>query len=202
MCERILKAVSRLDNGQKGKKRSKKRQKKSAQSGYYAPEKYLEGLTDEERDERLEELARGSKTDSDDPSAYDDSRFKTDFDSKTGKRKKTKQSKYTKQFYELYPGATSLEEKAEATGVPLDILQQVYDRGLAAYRTGHRPGATQGQWASARVHSFLVKGCTFYFPDHKLAAQAIERSKAAREHFDNVQCLCHKGCKSGSRNYK
>lgn len=170
-------------------------------SGGYAPEKYLAGLSERERAKRRKEIARGSKTSSDDPAAYKNARFATDFDAKTGKRRKTKTSEYTKKFYTLYPAAKSLEQKADATGVPLDILQQVYNRGLAAYRTGHRPGANQGQWASARVHSFLVKGCTYYFPDHKLAAEAVRRSSRARAHFAKVDCLCRKGCTSGSRSY-
>lgn len=165
------------------------------------PEKYLQGLSDKERAKRCAEVKRGAKTDSDDPSAYETSRFETDFD-KSGKRRVTKTSTYTEQFYDLFPDAKSLEQKAEATGVPLEILQQVYDRGLAAYRTGHRPGATQGQWAAARVHSFLVKGCTHFFPDHKLVAEAKERSARARKHFDALGCACKKGCKSGSRSYK
>jgi len=38
----------------------------------------------------------------------------------------------------------------------LSILKQVYDRGMAAWKTGHRPGTTQNQWAMARVNSFLT----------------------------------------------
>ena len=34
-------------------------------------------------------------------------------------------------------------------------LKQVYNKGLAAYKTGHRPGTTPNQWAMARVNSFL-----------------------------------------------
>ena len=41
--------------------------------------------------------------------------------------------------------------------MPLGILKQVYNRGLAAYKTGHRPGATAPQWAMARVNSFVTK---------------------------------------------
>lgn len=190
LCKRVLEAAASLKQGN------------TVRSGGYAPEKYLEGLSAAERKQRLREIARGSQTTSDDASAYEASRFATDFDPKTGKRRKTKTSSYTERFYKLYPDAKSLKEKSEATGVPLDILQKVYDKGLAAYRTGHRPGATQGQWAAARVHSFLVKGCTFYFPDHKLAAEAMQRSAQARQHFKRVDCFCHKGCRSGSRSYK
>ena len=34
-------------------------------------------------------------------------------------------------------------------------LATVYKKGLAAYRTGHRPGATPSQWAMARVYAAL-----------------------------------------------
>jgi len=49
-----------------------------------------------------------------------------------------------------------LKNKAEKSGMPLGILKQVYNRGLAAYKTGHRPGATAPQWAMARVNSFVT----------------------------------------------
>jgi hypothetical protein len=52
----------------------------------------------------------------------------------------------------------SLRKKADKTGIPYGILKKVYDRGMAAWRTGHRPGATQQQWAFARVNSFATKG--------------------------------------------
>ena len=51
-----------------------------------------------------------------------------------------------------------LVKKAEKSGIPYSILKQVYNRGMAAYKTGHRPGATQQQWAFARVNSFITKG--------------------------------------------
>jgi len=53
-----------------------------------------------------------------------------------------------------------LEKKADESGVKYDILKKVYDRGMAAWRTGHRPGTTPQQWAFARVNSFLTGGTT------------------------------------------
>ena len=52
---------------------------------------------------------------------------------------------------------TGLKKKTEETGVPIGIIRAVARRGLAAWKTGHRPGATQQQWAYARVNSFLTK---------------------------------------------
>ena len=54
----------------------------------------------------------------------------------------------------------ALEKKAKQSGIPYGILKQVYDRGMAAWKGGHRPGATSHQWAFARVNSFIVGGKT------------------------------------------
>ena len=51
----------------------------------------------------------------------------------------------------------ALVKKAEKSGMPYGILKKVYDRGMAAYKTGHGPGATAQQWALARVNSFTTK---------------------------------------------
>ena len=53
-----------------------------------------------------------------------------------------------------------LKNKAEKSGVSVGILRQVYKRGVAAWRTGHRPGTTPQQWGMARVNSFLTGGKT------------------------------------------
>ena len=51
-----------------------------------------------------------------------------------------------------------LVNKSEQTGVPYGILKKSYDRGMAAWKGGHRPGASQQQWAFARVNSMLTGG--------------------------------------------
>ena len=61
---------------------------------------------------------------------------------------------------------------------------------MAAWRTGHRPGANTHQWGYARVHSFLVKGKTFWYTDRKLALEAISRSDKARRWFESIDGLC------------
>ena len=76
----------------------------------------------------------------------------------------TKPSVHTKKFKQMY-GETVLDEKitalvnkSEKSGISYGILKKVYDRGMAAYKTGHRPGTTSQQWALARVNSFITKG--------------------------------------------
>jgi nicotinic acid mononucleotide adenylyltransferase len=51
----------------------------------------------------------------------------------------------------------ALKKKAEKSGISYGILKKVYDRGVAAWRTGHRPGTTPAQWGMARVNSFATK---------------------------------------------
>ena len=65
-----------------------------------------------------------------------------------------------------------LAAKAEKSGISVSILKQVYNRGMAAWRTGHRPGTTPQQWAMARVNSFITKGKgTWGGADKDLAAK-------------------------------
>ena len=72
-----------------------------------------------------------------------------------------------------------LKNKAEKSGMPLGILKQVYNRGLAAYKTGHRPGATAPQWAMARVNSFVTKSKgTWGGADKDLAAKVKGKSES------------------------
>ena len=65
-----------------------------------------------------------------------------------------------------------LKNKAKKSGISYSILKKVYDRGMAAYKGGHRPGTTPQQWAFARVNSFITKGKgTWGGADRDLAAK-------------------------------
>ena len=59
---------------------------------------------------------------------------------------------------ELEESESALAKKAKASGVSLGVLKKVYARGVAAWRTGHRPGTTPQQWGMARVNSYITKG--------------------------------------------
>ena len=72
----------------------------------------------------------------------------------------------------VYESIAAVKKKAEKTGMPYSVLKKVYDRGMAAWRGGHRPGATQVQWALARVNSFTTKSSgTWGGADKDLAKQ-------------------------------
>ena len=130
-------------------------------AGAYLPPKYFRGLSTRKVRQRTRELTRRAKMSFKNPKAYRP--FKTD----TGV--KTRRSSYTQRFHAKYPNAKTLPEIAKATGISKGILQTVYDRGMAAWRTGHRPGASQHAWGMARVHSFVTKGKTWRTADADLA---------------------------------
>lgn len=129
----------------------------------YWPLKYYRGLTRRQNLERKRSATRRTKMSFKDPKAY--------VPWKTDKGVKTRKSSYTERFHKKYPGVKSLPEIAKATGISKSILQTVYDRGMAAWRTGHRPGASQHAWGMARVHSFVMKGKTYRTADADLASK-------------------------------
>ena len=51
-----------------------------------------------------------------------------------------------------------LSAKASKSGISIGILRKVYNRGMAAWNSGHRPGTTPQQWGMARVNSYITKG--------------------------------------------
>ena len=92
-------------------------------------------------------------------------------------RTRTNQLKeLAKEKQEIEEKIKGLENKAKKTGMPYGILKKVYDRGMAAWKGGHRPGTTQQQWAFARVNSFVTKSSgTWGGADKDLAKQVRAR---------------------------
>ena len=144
----------------------------------YLPKKYFAGLSKTRKAQRKREISKFGAISHKNPKAYVG--FKSDIGIKT------KSSSYTQQWNKLFPGVKSLPDRAKATGVPLRFIQESYDRGMAAWRTGHRPGATQQQWGYARVSSFLVCGKTHYTTDSDLVRKAKESSTRARKWWKRV----------------
>ena len=144
---------------------------------------YYKGLSEKEKKQRKKTIDTRKKMSHKDPKAYKP--FKTD------KNKKTKGSKYQKIYEDKYgKNEEGLKGISKTTGIPEDILKKVYNKGLAAGRTGHRPGATQQQWGYARVYSFVMKGCTYYSPDHKLVEEAKNCSNKAKSHWSKIKKNC------------
>lgn len=71
-----------------------------------------------------------------------------------------------------------IKATASVTDIPKPIIEEVYEKGQAAWAVGHRPGATQAQWAKARVYSFLTGGKTTTTADkslHTAAKKALKK---------------------------
>lgn len=149
------------------------------------PAKYHSGLKKSTKTARDRAFQKGADKDPSDPSAYPDSH-------PGDSTAKTKMSKHTKKYHQMFGekveqedltenAKAALMKKADKSGIPYGILKKVYDRGLAAWRTGHRPGANQQQWGFARVNSFITKGKgTWGKADADLAAK-VRGSKPKSE---------------------
>ena len=118
---------------------------------YYAKDAEGDEMAKSTKTSRARYFAKQSKKSDDDPDAYKPA--PGDAGAKTKLSKHTK--KYKQMFGEKIEG---LKKKSEKSGIAYGILKKVYDRGMAAWKTGHRPGTTPQQWAFARVNSFITGG--------------------------------------------
>ena len=146
------------------KKNSKKSKNVKVYTGY--KKSYIRGISGKKLQQRKKELARNQKlAKTGSKKVYDKKYWKTD------KYAKSKGSSYTQQFHKKYGNdVKSLPQIARATGFPLSCLKKVYNRGLAAFGSGHRPGVkiSQQAWGTARVHSFVLGGKTSRTSDAKI----------------------------------
>ena len=139
--------------------RNKKKKELKSMAGDVAEQaKYHKGLSKSTIAKRKAHFAKGKEMEDDDPKAYEPAPGDA--------RAKTKPSKYTLKFKRMYGESLdessdkSIADKAEKSGISASILKQVYNRGVAAWKTGHRPGTTPEQWGHARVNSFITGGKT------------------------------------------
>lgn len=123
------------------------------------PKKYHSGLSKSTKEKRDAHFKKGAKMDDDNPEAYKPAPGDAEA--------KTKESKYTKKYKEKFgeevineSADEAIKKKSEDSGISFSILKKVYERGFAAWRTGHRPGTTPHQWAMGRINSFVVGGKT------------------------------------------
>ena len=86
-----------------------------------------------------------------------------------------------------------LVTKAKKSGMPYGILKKVYDRGMAAYKTGHRPGTTAQQWAFARVNSFVTKSAGTWGKADKDLAAKVRASEEVDKDFGMIPKKKKKG---------
>ena len=86
-----------------------------------------------------------------------------------------------KEDFQLDEKIEGLITKADKSGMPYGILKKVYDRGMAAWKTGHRPGTTPQQWAFARVNSFVTKSSGTWGKADKDLAQQVRGEETVED---------------------
>lgn len=157
------------------------------------PKNYFKGVSKDDKVARAKQFKRQADMPDDDPEAYKPA--------PGDEEAPTKKSKYTKKYDQMFKEEScdcedececdddlneeveAVRKKAEETGISYGILKKVYDRGMAAWKTGHRPGTTPQQWALARVNSFVTGGKTRKTADADLAKQIKEDAGTVPHHL-------------------
>jgi len=85
----------------------------------------------------------------------------------------TNKNKFNIKYKQPKDQPNSKKDISKLTGIPIKILDQVYDRGVGAFKNNPksvRPSVkSPEQWAMARVYAFVVKGKTWQTADKDLA---------------------------------
>ncbi len=85
----------------------------------------------------------------------------------------TNKQKFNMKYKQPKNQANGKDDIVKLTKIPKKILDEVYDRGVGAYKTNPtsvRPSVkSPEQWAMARVYAFVMKGKTWKTADKDLA---------------------------------
>jgi hypothetical protein len=160
---------------------------------------YVSGLSASTAKARAAHWKKTSKMDPKNPAAYEPAPGDA--------TAKTKLSKHTKAYRAKFgeetvmdditideAAETGLAKKAKASGISIGTLRKVYKRGVAAWRTGHRPGTTPQQWAMARVNSYITKGKgTYHGADKDLREGLWANIHAKRKRGERMRKPGEKG---------
>jgi hypothetical protein len=152
---------------------------------------YYKGLPKSTAQKKKSQITKQAEMPDDSPSAYKP----LPGDEKARQSGKVKTSKHVEKYRKMFEDEEStkdqlkkgpienpdiekaLKKKSEETGVDIDILRVVMRRGMAAWKAGHRPGATEEQWGYARIASFVTKGPTYKSTDSDMADEAKKRGQ-------------------------
>tara|TARA_R110000764_G_scaffold102849_2_gene188437 strand:+ start:2363 stop:2686 length:324 start_codon:yes stop_codon:yes gene_type:complete len=78
-----------------------------------------------------------------------------------GAKRQTNKQKFNKKYKQPINQANSKKDISKLTGIPTRILDDVFDRGVGAFKTNPksvRPSVkSPEQWAFGRVYSFVMK---------------------------------------------
>lgn len=78
-----------------------------------------------------------------------------------GAKRQTNKQKFNKKYKQQINQANSKKDISKLTGIPVRILDDVFDRGVGAFKSNPksvRPSVkSPEQWAFGRVYSFVMK---------------------------------------------
>ena len=105
----------------------------------------------------------------------------------------TNKQKFNRKYGQPLNQANSKKDISKKTGIPMRILDEVYDRGLGAYKSNPQsvrnvkgvkggPGKkmSAGAWSMARVYSFAVKAPGTWGRADKDLADKVRKLKSKK----------------------
>tara|TARA_R110000824_G_scaffold34846_4_gene110029 strand:- start:1215 stop:1520 length:306 start_codon:yes stop_codon:yes gene_type:complete len=92
----------------------------------------------------------------------------------------TNKQKFNKKYGQKLNEPNSKKEISKLTGISMKILDEVYYRGVGAFKTNPksvRPNMTKESWGHSRVYSFAVGGKTQKTTDKDLWDKHLKKLK-------------------------
>lgn len=94
----------------------------------------------------------------------------------------TNKMKFNKRYGQKLQQPNSKKDISKLSGISMSILDDVYYRGMGAFKSNPGRRATSGpQWAMARVYSFSVGGKTRTTADADLWAKHLKSKKRRKK---------------------
>jgi len=93
----------------------------------------------------------------------------------------TNKQKFNRKYKQKLNEPNSKKDISKLTGIPMSILDKVFDRGVGAYKTNRasvRPSVkSPEQWAMGRVYSFVMKAPGTWGKADKDLADKVKKKK-------------------------
>ncbi len=93
----------------------------------------------------------------------------------------TNKQKFNKKYKQKLNEPNSKKDISKLSGVSMSILDDVYDRGMGAFKTNpqsvRKSVSSPQQWAMARIYSFVVGGKTQKTADADLWKKHLKAKK-------------------------
>jgi len=145
---------------------------------------YYSGLSASTAQKRKAHFDKHAKMDDRNPDAYKPAPGDANAETRLSKYTKAFKAQFGEDFLDEAKMNTAIKNKAEKSGISYSILKQVFDRGVAAWKSGHRPGTTPAQWGLARVNSFIVGGKTRSTADADIWKKHSQQKESFEESYD------------------